>query len=1454
MQKKGSLFIINNTGSYLQTQRGVLRALDDYASVIQVLAPFDINTVVEVNYLIYGVNNSTLTQYVSSTVYTGADVLESTHSLYQTVSDWVLWEIPVTSRALAKISKYKSSQLGIAFSFKERYAPPTALTYIDTFGISSDLPASGTTLGDYYLCDTYNYTSAEASLEFTKHDYAVWNGTIWTKPTQYTLTENTTTINLVVSGSMSAIIPTELTSDEEFVIEFTDVQSDVNNMINGSQVVGEATKATYDGDDNEITTTYETITDNNAKLALKVDKTTTVIGLDLQNNIELEEFKTAIGNATLLLDGLMSKEDKASVEALLALLDVEDPDSLVNNINELVAIFVGYPEGELMVDSLAAKADQATTYTKIEVDNLISTVYRVKGSVNAYANLPTSDQTIGDVWNVKVDESTDDSIGVNYAWVGIDATHLDGWDNIGGIEALATAVNDGLMSQEDYSAMVLLKARVDQDVTENSTPQFTGITLYNALGNAIATYDGIDVIFSYGGKTVEMAKNLFTRVKATVQIEEGDVVQYSGSVGVSGKINGKPAVQSEINIAPYLILGVATEQITVGSEGEINFYGAINGIDTTGYNGTGSEDDILYFDSAGSTPGALTFDEPTAPNVQIKIALLSIEHGTTGQIKVRPNVGHFLGDAHDVYFNGHTFVGGESIKYNITNERFEIFNTLPLEQIIPMTYDTTGKFYCDIDSLDLVTNTKFELLIPEMSTDLTETVTISLDNEVTYKALKYADTLNEVLVKHIQDTKIDVYYDGTELMIKGEPLIGKQITFDESIVSIYDTFKAIKGSAQLDTMHGLSLNQQNLLGDVVSSLSYTNYISQDANGDLVVNNAYTSGNLTFNIISGNTYFIRIKMKDTSVNVLRNEIIIFYSDATIQLLTSILSDDELVIYGKITANKSLLANIGARANAGGGQLDNLSWELIDITNTPLASKSASEMNLIVQDYFEGNKDIEDFELSSIGVQLFDVETYNNFDDYTVATYYRLAFDNLVVGKDYYISTNELTTLPTGIYMVVGDDFHSAGTNAKNIITNSVGQNLTFTATADHKYIKVYGGSSAIIEEFIKNMSSYIEIQIEEGTTATTYTAYNSPPNFKAIATARSVGTDIRDTVYPLNGAWWYKQYVKITLFVDTDFTTYNDTSYTNLDRISITKPLDYFGYGIGDTSTGNVELESGVYNEGNFADDTASIGKLFTNNSTTLIYYCVAKGTYADLTAVQTALTGTTIKYELAEQVITEIETQGSIIQESNTTLQQVNNFATEYDITFAGNIDKLVSMHDDRIVQIKQEMEQLRWTDLVRAMTPQYVNPSTSKPDYDYVNIGLLFPKNDTTEQAIISYQMPHSYAVGTNIRPHLHVGQAYDLQAVFKFEYKWVSIGGDGAVANQTITFDEYAVEYSGGLMHQILRSSTEIDGTGKGISSILKGFLYRDDDVYTGDMLVTDFDIHYREDSNGSKEEFIK
>lgn len=71
------------------------------------------------------------------------------------------------------------------------------------------------------------------------------------------------------------------------------------------------------------------------------------------------------------------------------------------------------------VNNLTNYYKKDETYTKQEVDNKLASVYKYKGTVATYADLPSLNLTIGDVYNVESD-------GSNYAWNGTT------WDKLGG--------------------------------------------------------------------------------------------------------------------------------------------------------------------------------------------------------------------------------------------------------------------------------------------------------------------------------------------------------------------------------------------------------------------------------------------------------------------------------------------------------------------------------------------------------------------------------------------------------------------------------------------------------------------------------------------------------------------------------------------------------------------------------------------------------------------------------------------------------------------------------------------------------------------------------------------------------------------------------------------------------------------------------------------------------------
>ena len=87
--------------------------------------------------------------------------------------------------------------------------------------------------------------------------------------------------------------------------------------------------------------------------------------------------------------------------------------------------------------------DLTAYYTRTEVDSLLTSTYKAKGSVNNFASLPTTGQREGDVWNI-IDT------GDNYVWVlNLNNTGNVGWDKLGGLVDL-TAYQTTLAADSKY--------------------------------------------------------------------------------------------------------------------------------------------------------------------------------------------------------------------------------------------------------------------------------------------------------------------------------------------------------------------------------------------------------------------------------------------------------------------------------------------------------------------------------------------------------------------------------------------------------------------------------------------------------------------------------------------------------------------------------------------------------------------------------------------------------------------------------------------------------------------------------------------------------------------------------------------------------------------------------------------------------------------------------------------
>ena len=157
------------------------------------------------------------------------------------------------------------------------------------------------------------------------------------------------------------------------------------------------------------------------------------------------------------------------------------------------------------------------------------------------------------------------------------------------------------------------------------------------------------------------------------------------------------------------------------------------------------------------------------------------------------------------------------------------------------------------------------------------------------------------------------------------------------------------------------------------------------------------------------------------------------------------------------------------------------------------------------------------------------------------------------------------------------------------------------------------------------------------------------------------------------------------------------------------------------------------------------------------------------------------------------------------------------------------------------------WDDL-RFPATQTRRGSNNLPNFDYDNIGLLFPQNDTTERIFILAQFPHTMVLGSNIFPHIHYVQDTVELPTFKMEYRWYKNNDSVPSEWVTVSTVDAVFDYESGDLTQMVEFP-EIDGSDiDTVSSLMDIIIYRDDNDVTGDVLVKEFDIHFISDNIGS------
>ena len=125
-----------------------------------------------------------------------------------------------------------------------------------------------------------------------------------------------------------------------------------------------------------------------------------------------------------------------------------DIPTAVSDLTDDVGIQTASDVASAISTALANGNDPYQTESDVDgkISTAISSVYRYKGSVATYNDLPASDNVTGDVWDVR-------DTGINYAWNGT------GWDALG--TSVDTSTLWSSVSGQSNSLIAITTAEID---------------------------------------------------------------------------------------------------------------------------------------------------------------------------------------------------------------------------------------------------------------------------------------------------------------------------------------------------------------------------------------------------------------------------------------------------------------------------------------------------------------------------------------------------------------------------------------------------------------------------------------------------------------------------------------------------------------------------------------------------------------------------------------------------------------------------------------------------------------------------------------------------------------------------------------------------------------------------------------------------------------------------------
>ena len=334
-----------------------------------------------------------------------------------------------------------------------------------------------------------------------------------------------------------------LTDNEE---DIASLESSTSNIDNTSDI------------DKPVSSAQQTALD------LKVPKTLTIMNLPLDNNILRNGFISALGEVTTEnTSGLMSSADKSRLDALHALLDESDEtNDVVNTINEVLAIFNQYPEGEDILSRFADKVDKATGYTLTQNDltDIIKDRYDT-----AYTHSQITDANPHDVkFNDLLSKPTTiDGIGITDAHT---KAYIDGLATLNGwksslLTATALGNADTIPTSTLFDKNKLTFICKNTTTGEIDTDELVGASI--VTDTKLVFFDNADVYLTVGAAdTTFTVTGTYELIIYGFEISE----QIAEDIVYDGTQNVKQAIDSNKQDIMVTELEVATNKQNIGTQ------------------------------------------------------------------------------------------------------------------------------------------------------------------------------------------------------------------------------------------------------------------------------------------------------------------------------------------------------------------------------------------------------------------------------------------------------------------------------------------------------------------------------------------------------------------------------------------------------------------------------------------------------------------------------------------------------------------------------------------------------------------------------------------------------------------------------------------------------------------------------------------------------------------------